>query len=185
MLKKSAKIRQMEEHLHVVQLEQSLKNNIVKEAQKIAVSSGLTELSANETCSRSIVTLRLCPASTSAQQPDAAWITVLSGAQELWPVWCVCCEDIPKQVNFLIEEAHLVSKGSNAAISFLDLIFARYMLGETDASLHCYNCAGQNKNRFMLWYCAWRVLTGQHRSISLHFLGVGHTKFALTGVLDY
>ena len=30
----------------------------------------------------------------------------------------------------------------------------------------------------MLWYCAWRVLTGQHRSISLHFPVAGHTKCA-------
>ena len=57
--------------------------------------------------------------------------------------------------------------------------FTRHGLGETDASLHCNSCTGQNKNRFVLWYClAWTVLTGRHRSISLHFLVARHTKFA-------
>ncbi|KAI0214418.1 hypothetical protein LSAT2_000486 [Lamellibrachia satsuma] len=38
--------------------------------------------------------------------------------------------------------------------------------------------AGQNKNRFVLWYCAWRVAIGLHQFITLNFLIVGHTKFA-------
>ena len=55
--------------------------------------------------------------------------------------------------------------------------FERFGLGETDVDLHCDNCSGQNKNRFVMWYCAWRVATGLHKSITLNFLVVGHTKF--------
>ena len=44
--------------------------------------------------------------------------------------------------------------------------------------LHCDNCTGQNKNRYMMYYLMWRVLTGLHHEITLSFLLVGHTKFA-------
>ncbi|ELU10976.1 hypothetical protein CAPTEDRAFT_195485 [Capitella teleta] len=36
----------------------------------------------------------------------------------------------------------------------------------------------QNKNKFVLWYLAWRVAVGLHKSITLNFLVVGHAKFA-------
>ena len=52
---KSAKIRQQEEHLRVVQLERSLYNTIVKAAKDTAATHGLRQLSANKPCSRSIV----------------------------------------------------------------------------------------------------------------------------------
>jgi len=78
----------------------------------------------------------------------------------------VCCEGIPKQVNFLIDEAHLISKGANAVVSYLHYFFQNFGLGETDVHLHCDNCSGQNKNRIVLWYCAWRVAIGLHNSIT-------------------
>ncbi|ELT90677.1 hypothetical protein CAPTEDRAFT_189695 [Capitella teleta] len=90
----------------------------------------------------------------------------------------VCCEGLPRQVNFLIDEAHSISKGSNSVISYLHYFFWSYGLGETDVHLHCDNCSGQNKNKFMLWYLAWRVAIGLHKTISLNFLVAGHTKFA-------
>ena len=96
-------------------------------------------------------------------------------------IFGVCCEGLPKQMNFLIDEAHLISKGSNAVVSYLHYFFDRFGLGETHADLHCDNCSGQNKNRFVLWYCAWRVAIGLHRSITLNFLVVGHTKFSPDG----
>jgi len=44
--------------------------------------------------------------------------------------------------------------------------------------LHCDNCSGQNKNRYMLWYLIWRCCLGLHHEITLNFLVTGHTKFA-------
>ena len=38
----------------------------------------------------------------------------------------VCCEGIPRQVNFLIDEAHLISKGANAVVNTF-IIFSRIM----------------------------------------------------------
>ena len=84
-------------------------------------------------------------------------------------------------MNFLIDEAHLISKGSIAVISSLHYFFEHFGLGETEANLHCDNSPGQNKNHFLLWYCAWRVSIGLHKTISLNFLIAGHTKFAPDG----
>ena len=39
------------------------------------------------------------------------------------------------------------------------------------------NCTGQNKNRYMMYYLAWRVLADLHDEITMSFLPVGHTKF--------
>lgn len=93
-------------------------------------------------------------------------------------IFGICCEGIPKQVNFLIDEASSINKGSNSVISYLDYYFSKYGLGETDVDLHADNCSGQNKNRFMLWYLCWRTLTNRHSTVGIHFLITGHTKFA-------
>ena len=38
--------------------------------------------------------------------------------------------------------------------------------------------AAKNKKNCMLWYLAWRAITGRHTDITLSFLVVGHTKFS-------
>ena len=60
----------------------------------------------------------------------------------------------------------------------LDYFFSHYGLGEATASLHADNCCGQNNNTPMVQYLMWRVLTGLHHSIGLHFMITGHTKFS-------
>ncbi|XP_064614611.1 uncharacterized protein LOC135478267 [Liolophura sinensis] len=39
-------------------------------------------------------------------------------------------------------------------------------------------CKQRSVDRFVLWYFAWRVAVGLHKSVSLNFLIAGHTKFA-------
>ena len=56
--------------------------------------------------------------------------------------------------------------------------FDTHGFGETRVQIHADNCTGQNKNRFMMYYLAWRVLVSLHEEITLSFLLVGHTKFA-------
>ena len=41
----------------------------------------------------------------------------------------------------------------------------------------CFFCSGQNKNNFVLWYCAWRTIHKLHLKLGLHLLIAGHTKF--------
>ena len=93
-------------------------------------------------------------------------------------IFGVCCEAIPRQINYLIDEASNTGKGPNSIVSMLHHFFKEYGLGEAHVHLHADNCVGQNKNNTMLHYLIWRVLAGLHKKIVLSFLIVGHTKFA-------
>ena len=93
-------------------------------------------------------------------------------------IFGVCCEAIPRQVNYLIDEAVDIGKGANAIISMLHHFFEVHGLGEQDVHLHADNCGGQNKNNAMVGYLLWRVLAGLHNSITLSFMISGHTKFS-------
>ena len=90
----------------------------------------------------------------------------------------VHAEGISAQINYLVDEAVATGKGSNCVISYLHHYLANFGMGETEMHLHADNCAGQNKNSYMLWYLAWRILSGLHSRISIHFMLAGHTKFA-------
>ena len=65
-------------------------------------------------------------------------------------IFGVMCDEIPCQVNYLINEASDVGKGANRTISFVDHYFEHYRLGETSVHLHTDNCLGQKKNNFFL-----------------------------------
>ena len=93
----------------------------------------------------------------------------------------VCIEGIPRQVNYLIDEADFLAKSPNTVISLLDHFFANHSLGEKTVHLTADNCVAQNKNNAMLHYLMYRVLTGLHTNIELSFLVVGHTKFSPDG----
>ena len=93
-------------------------------------------------------------------------------------IFGVCCEAIPRQVNFLVDESVLTGKGANSTISLVHYFFQNFGLGETDAYIHADNCAGQNKNNYFLWYYAWRVIVGLHCNVLYSFLVAGHIKFS-------
>ena len=93
-------------------------------------------------------------------------------------IFGVCCEAIPRQVNYLIDEAVDMGKGSNAIVSMLHHFFVHHGLGEETVHLHADNCGGQNKNAIMVQYLLWRVMTNQHKQITLSFMIPGHTKFS-------
>ena len=60
-------------------------------------------------------------------------------------IFGVCCEAMPRQVNFVIDEASDTGKGANTVISLLDYFFSHHGLGETSVSLHADNCSGQTR----------------------------------------
>lgn len=93
-------------------------------------------------------------------------------------IFGVHCEGLSKQVNFLIDEGVSSSKGSVAVLSYIHHFLQNYGLGEQHLTLHCDNCSGQNKNRWVLFYFAWRVMKGLHTTVSINFMPPGHTKFA-------
>ena len=90
----------------------------------------------------------------------------------------VHAEGISSQMNYLIDEAASTGKGANCTISYLQHYLAHIVIVEKEMHLHADNCAGQNKNSYMIWYLAWRVLSGLHTIISIHVMLAGHTKFA-------
>ena len=90
----------------------------------------------------------------------------------------IMCEPLAKMALFIIPEGAATGKGSNQVISMLHFYLENLGLGETEVILNADNCVGQNKNQFMMSYLCWRVLSGLHKKITLHFLVVGHTKFS-------
>ena len=121
--------------------------------------------------------LRLCPVGALSLRPSAAWANLLPYSTKC-TVFGINCEAIPRQVNFLTDEAGDCGKGANAVVSRLHYFFHHHGLGEKHAFLHADNCCGQNKNNCMVHYLVWCTLTNRHSNITLSFLPVGHTKFS-------
>ena len=67
-------------------------------------------------------------------------------------VFGVCCEGVPRQVNYLIDEASDTGKGANTVVSLLHHFLKHHGLGEVKLSLHADNCSGQNKNNTLAGY---------------------------------
>ena len=62
----------------------------------------------------------------------------------------MCCEAIPRQTNYLIDEDVDAGKGANTVVSMLHHFFANHGLGDEHVHLHADNCVGQNKNNTMI-----------------------------------
>ena len=76
-----------------------------------------------------------------------------------------------QQVNYLIDEAVNTGKGANLIISMVHHFLATHNLGEAymQTTVRAKTRTGTS--------CAWRVLSGLNKEITLSFLIVGHTKF--------
>ena len=90
----------------------------------------------------------------------------------------ICAEAIFQQVNYLIDECVMIGKDANTIISFLDHYLTKYIKWIPVLNIHADNCVGQNKNRFVIMYLMWRVITQRNNKIHLGFMVAGHTKFA-------
>ena len=67
-------------------------------------------------------------------------------------IFGICCEGIPRQINYLIDEASDVGKGANTVISLLHHFLEHHGLGEIDVGLHADNCVGQNNVVLQVMY---------------------------------
>ncbi|XP_038056881.1 uncharacterized protein LOC119728640 [Patiria miniata] len=177
---KQERCRIQQAHLENVGHERTFYRDLVQDARVAAEQIGVTQLGPNTPCTNAI---DMHYSFDYAQQVHFPSDPIQPGpVYFLTPrklgIFGVHCEGVTKQLNYLVDESVLISKGSNAVISYLDNFFRTYGLGETKAHLHCDNCSGQNKNRYVLWYMLWRCMSGLHRSIEMHFMVVGHTKFA-------
>lgn len=168
------------EHLRIVESERKFYNTLVEQSKAVVSTANITQLAPNRPNS--------LPAKLHYSFDFAQQVHLPSSPQQPGPIYflvprkCgifgICCEALPQQMNYLIDEGMCVSKGSNMVISLLHHFFENFGLGEMEVDLHCDNCSGQNKNRFVLWYLAWRVMRGLHTNITVNFMPPGHTKFA-------
>ena len=67
---------------------------------------------------------------------------------------------------------------ANSILPMLDFYLKKEDHGEASLIMYCDNCAGQNKNRFLMAYCAHLIKTKRYKTVEVHFLPVGHTKFS-------
>ncbi|XP_077985759.1 uncharacterized protein LOC144440284 isoform X2 [Glandiceps talaboti] len=102
-------------------------------------------------------------------------------------IFGVCNEAIPLQVNYLLAETDTIGvdgtgcHGPDTVISLLHHYFEKHCMGEKGANLIADNCGGQNKNRYVIAYLAWRCMTGLHETITLSFTIPGHTRCLVDG----
>eukprot|EP00731_Ephydatia_muelleri_P004661 Em0002g837a len=101
----------------------------------------------------------------------------LKSRVQLSPLTSHAYLDIPNAVFFLIDEAEHAGKGAMVVCSLVHAYFHLYGLGERSVTLQADNCTGQNKTTTLLWYLAWRVITGLHDRIQLNLMLPGRTTF--------
>ena len=99
----------------------------------------------------------------------------------------VCDEAQPQQINYLFGERDTIGEngtkchGPNCVVSMLHHLFNTHGNGEEACYLHGDNCSGQNKNKTVLAYLAWRCIVGLHRQITFSFMITGHTRCLVDG----
>uniref|UniRef100_A0A1X7U400 Uncharacterized protein n=1 Tax=Amphimedon queenslandica TaxID=400682 RepID=A0A1X7U400_AMPQE len=74
-------------------------------------------------------------------------------------IFGVCCEAIPQQVNFLINESFDTGKGANPVISMVHFYLKNHGLNSVSIHFNADNCTGQNKNNTVIQYLLWRLDT--------------------------
>ena len=173
-------LRDQERHLNQAKAEREfMKTNIAK-CKELLKGSGVDLLRPRTRCS--------LKGSVHYSYDYAQQVHIPSNPQQPGPLYLkpprkcglfgVFCEGIPRQVNYLIDEAVYVGKGANSTMSYLHDFFESHGAGETDVHINADNCGGQNKINYVIWYYCRRVLCRMHDSILYSFLIAGLTKFS-------
>ena len=143
---KQAKKKKQQAHLDLVFMERTFYQNMVKDAKAAYTAAGCPTFGPHPPCSTYFaVHLSFDYAQVHLpsflMQPGPLYFLVPRKVG----IFGVCMEGIPRQVNYLIDESHCSSKGSNAVISYLHHYFETYGLGEKEVHLHCDNCSGRTR----------------------------------------
>ena len=177
---KTNRCKIQQDHLTEVALERTYYRDLVKSAKIAAEQQGVATLRQSNPCSKHMA---MHYSFDFAQQVHFPSDPIQPGpvfflTPRKLGIFGIHCEGVTQQVNYLVDEGVSISKGSNSVISFLHHFFSQFGLGENVVHLHCDNCSGQNKNKYVMWYLLWRCMHGLHESVHVHFMVVGHTKFA-------
>ena len=165
---KEERVRQMSEHLHLVQQERTQYNKLIQSA-KDALHEVPCEMMHLSFDYAQQVFLPNLP-----DQPGPIYfLTPFKVA-----IFGVANEAAGTQYNYLVPENMLTGKGANCIASMLHHYLENYSQFERHLVIHADNCVGQNKNNIIMEYLAWRVAVGLHKKITMLFLPVGHTKSA-------
>lgn len=146
-------LAQQMEHLQTVETERKFYNEMVDQSKAAATAAGITTLGphAPNTLDAhihySFDYAQQVHLPSSPLQPGPIYFLV----PRKCGIFGVCAEGIPQQMNYLIDEGMTSGQGSNMVISLLHHFLENYGFGEKFLDLHCDNCSGQNKNRFVLW----------------------------------
>ena len=109
---KSSRLRSQEEHLRIVQAERSVYNGMVDDSKATCRSLRLTQLQQNIPCSHrmsmhySFDCAQQVHLPSNPLQPGPIYFLV----PRKCGLFGVCCEGLPQQINFVIDEAHLIIK---------------------------------------------------------------------------
>ena len=177
---KSETVRTQELHLQRAMSRRSYYSNLCQRSSDVAKSFGLqhfqksvpNSLPAAFHYSFDFAQQVLYPA--NPMQPGPIYFKIPHRCQ----VFGIHAEGIGKQMNYLIDESVSCGKGANAAISMLHHFLENFAFGEQNLELTADNCAGQNKNTYLMWYLIWRLANGFNEKASISFMLAGHTKFA-------
>ena len=88
----------------------------------------------------------------------------IENAQDRVQLFGVCDEARPQQTNYLFGENDTIGEngtkchGPNCVVSMLHHFFETHGNGDEECFLHADNCGGQNKNKTVLAYLAWRCI---------------------------
>lgn len=93
-------------------------------------------------------------------------------------IFGMTCEAEMRQLNFLFSEREKVNKGGNCVCSLIHKGFMKFGRNEKHRIAWCDNCAGQNKNKTIMWYLLLCVILGICETFELRMMLVGHTKFS-------
>ncbi|XP_074634268.1 uncharacterized protein LOC141892822 [Acropora palmata] len=178
---KSECVQAQQAHLNLVKMERELYRNVCDEAtsnfkaidDQIDIDERHEACSLRKTMHYSFDFAQQVHIPSNPMQPGPIYFKTPRKCS----IFGVMCEAIPRQVNYLVDEASDVGKGANTTISYVHHFFEHHGLGEISVHLHADNCSGQNKNNFFIWFLAWRTILQLHHYVKYSFLIAGHTKF--------